>query len=100
MAYKFRNKWRVEWRDSKGKRRSKTFRNKLQATNFELTLKSDPSLGNECDLTFEQFSEVWKEKYCKVEKLPSSQKEDEIALRAHIIPSIGHIKMVNLSKSS
>ena len=102
MAYKYRNKWRVQWYE-RGRRKSKLFPNKALAIKFEakLTMEMvDPvqKAADQGKITFAEYAEKWVRDYCRLEKAETQWRGDESAIRHHLLPAFGHIKLKDLTK--
>jgi hypothetical protein len=87
-----RGRWRAEWRDPRGRKRSKTFDRKADATRYLATQATaiargdyvDPMLGK---ATLESF---WPRFQSSARNLrPSTQATYEAIARVHILPQLG-----------
>ncbi len=97
--YRFRDGWRVTWRDA-GRRRSKFFHERDKARRFELelelgTAKTDDAVSP----TFGEYADEWFRKYCKMEKAESQWRTDEIAIRLHLKPALGDTRLNQLRRT-
>jgi integrase len=99
--FRDRDKWRVRWREG-SKSRTKSFDTKNEAALFEARLKSGnlsvPTKEVE-QMTFRKWADKWFEVYAKVEKSESTWHDDLAALRNHILPIIGDLRLSEIKKS-
>ena len=89
----------VRWRHN-GKHRARTFKTKILAQKFEAQLRlneADTRLPNSV-IKFENFSTMWHENYCKVEKSESQWVDDWSIIKIHLNPTFGSMKLCDLTK--
>lgn len=101
MVFKCRDSWRATWQEN-GKRRTKSFPSKNEAALFEAELKAGVTtvLTREQEsTTFAQWAAKWFEIYAKVEKSETTWAHDEAAIRMHLNPVLGHLKLQEIRKS-
>ena len=96
-------RWRVRWREG-SRRRSESFPTKVAAERFEAKLRlgehRSVGLAEGADMTFDEFSAEWIERYCKLEKAESQWREDESVLRNHLSPAFGSLRLRDLRKAN
>jgi len=99
--FRDRDKWRVRWQEG-GKTRSRTFANKSDAALFEVQLKSGvkrvATLEEEAT-TFAELTERWFRDYAQVEKSETTWANDRTAIRMHLNPVLGNLKLHEIKKS-
>ncbi len=98
--FRDRDGWRVQWTEDKA-RRSKKFETKVAARLFEAQLKAGGPTPDSAKVTVSvaEFSDLWLERYCKTEKAESQWYNDESAIRAHIKPALGHLRLAEVTKA-
>lgn len=99
--FRDRDKWRVRWSED-GKSRSRTFETRNDAALFEAQLKSGvkrvATLEEEAT-TFAQFAERWFRDYAQVEKSETTWANDRTAIRMHLNPVLGELKLHQIRKT-
>lgn len=101
MVFKCRDSWRATWQEN-GKRRTKSFPSKNEATLFEAELKAGVTtvLTKEQEsTTFAKWCERWHQDYARIEKSESTWEHDLTAIRLHLAPVIGGLKLSDIKKS-
>ena len=100
--FRDRDKWRVRWQEGE-KTRSRTFESKNDAALFEAQLKSGvkrvATLEEEAT-TFAQFAERWFRDYAQVEKSETTWQNDLTAIRIHLNPVLGELKLHQIRKAN
>lgn len=98
--FRDREGWRVQWTD-RGRRRSKKFETKAEARRYEMELELGVADKTAQGLspTFAEYAADWVESYCKVEKAESQWKSDERAIRLHLLPLLGPVRLTALRRS-
>lgn len=93
--FRDRDGWRVQWTNRlTGERQSQKFDSKGAARLFEAELKQGlRSKAPAASLTFAEFADRWLEDYCKPEKAESQWSTDESAIRVHMKPVLGHMRL-------
>ena len=93
--YRFRDKWRVTWREC-GKKCSRLFENPNDARLFEAQIKSGIADVRPFEvqmMVFSDFAEKWFREYAMIEKSESTWEHDLAAIRNHLNPIIGELKL-------
>ena len=89
-------KWQVRWRDETRRQRARNFRTKELAQDFLRKLdRGEVRAGS--DLPFSDFAAEWLERYSRKEKAASQHVTDESAIRVHLRPALGHLRLSDLS---
>lgn len=97
--FKDRDGWRVQWQKH-GRRQSRKFSDKAAARRFELELElGTVEITPRCRLTFAEFAEDWIRSYVRVEKAESQWARDEATVKLHLLPALGHLKLVAIRKA-
>lgn len=94
--FRDRDGWRVQWTDADGKRRSVKFDSKGKAKYFEAELKAGHAKTPGATMTFAEYAARWLEEYCKQQKAESQWSTDESAIRVHMLPTLGDIRLCQL----
>lgn len=98
--FRDRDGWRVAWRD-KGRRHSRWFAEKAAARQFDCERKLGRLKPSELQVspTFGAYADEWVETYCKTEKAESQWRADEVAIRLHLKPALGEVRLTHLRRS-
>ena len=99
--FRDRDGWRVSWYVS-GKKRSRMFADKNEASLFELQLKmgiADTAPSSRLSPPFSDFALRWLRDYCQVEKAETQWLDDASVIRQHLEPAFGRIRIAHLRKS-
>lgn len=85
-------RWRVRWRDSDGRERSKTFDTEADARRFRLRLEGDVAAGTWIDpaqarVPLREFVDEWRKSIVDVR--PTSLARIDSSVRTHILPEWG-----------
>ena len=92
-------KTRVQWVHD-GRRKSRTFQSPKEAKLFHMKLEmGEIDVGQASSPTFADYSKIWMRQYCRVEKAESQWKEDQAVIDQHLIPALGSIRLIDLSKA-
>jgi integrase len=96
--------WLVDYSDLQGKRRSRQFRTKEQATTFETTTRNEILAGTHtpdaASITIKAAGGLWLDK-CRLEGLEQSTlKQYKQHLDHHVTPFIGGVRLSRLTKPS
>jgi integrase len=97
-VYRDRDQWRVQWTDSTGRRRSRTFPGREEARRFEMELEL--GIADQVDtkrerLTFEQFAARWLKDHGS-ELAGSQVRKAEARLKLHLNPAFGSLPLDSL----
>ena len=93
--------WQVRWREN-GIQRAKSFTRKELALKFAYELSQGIEQAENVRmrwLTFAEYSKVWHDSYCKVEKAEIQWSDDQSIINVHLIPAFGKKRLSNLSKA-
>jgi len=95
-------KWRVRYRDPKGKERSKHFDRKVDAERFRATIRADVLRGNYLDpdagrVLFSSFAQQW---LAGQTTDVSTVQAMEVRLRVHLDPAFGHLELRTIKPSN
>lgn len=100
--FKDRDRWRVQWTDGHGKRRSQTFDSAQQAKRFEMEVELGIAAVADAPakrVTFRQHGDRWLETYVKVEKAQSQWGRCKALLETHLYPAFGDVPLASLRQS-
>ena len=90
-------KWQVRYRDEHRRQRARNFKNQERARDFLRKLeRGDVRQGAE--MLFGDFADRWMRDYCRLEKSAGSQVTDESLVRIHLKPTLGHVKLGQLTR--
>lgn len=96
---KNRNQWRVTWRDSGGRRRSKRFERECDAKLFELKLETGEASRDIPDvLTFDGWARKWLATYSKTRKHESQWHNDRMLVEMYLSPAFGERNLDGLRR--
>lgn len=99
MAHKTpQGTWRVRWIGVDGQRRSKCFKTRVQALKFEVKACETYIAPEPSKQSFEEFANVWLEKYAAVHMAPGSVKENRSVIFAHLVPAFGDVPLAGLTR--
>ena len=91
----------MRWREN-GIQRAKSFTRKELALKFAYELSQGIEQAENVRmrwLTFAEYSKVWHDSYCKVEKAEIQWSDDQSIINVHLIPAFGKKRLSNLSKA-
>jgi integrase len=95
-------RWQVDYKDQQGKRRSRQFKTKQQAVDYETTVRGEMRTGvhvaDAASVTVEKAGELWLDQ-CRNEELEIGTIRNYRAhLDLHILPRLGGVKLSRLTR--
>lgn len=95
--FRDRDGWRVAWR--KPERGSRWFPDKRSAEKFEAERMLGIVAPDDVSPTFAEWAAEWHRIYCRVEKAESQWRKDARAIRLHLEPQLGAVRLRALRAS-